>query len=119
VTTYQVVVSQTPAITLEVGEAEAVALYRQGLVVSSTPPIPPYAETAQTGFVDGGTPSARGDLVKLRSGTAAEWATAETGGARLVADEVALVDGEVVVGDGSTTVASLPRVGDVIDGGTL
>ena len=49
--------------------------------------------------------------IKIRRGTAAEWATAETSAAQLAAGEVAWVDNDLVKGDGTTKVASLPRAG--------
>ena len=55
----------------------------------------------------------RKDLVVVRHGTLAQWATAEAAGAVLLAGERGYIDDtkEDVVGDGTTKVASLPRVG--------
>lgn len=49
--------------------------------------------------------------IKIRRGTAAEWATAETSAAQLADGEVAWVDNDLVKGDGTTKAASLPRAG--------
>lgn len=53
----------------------------------------------------------RKDLLKPRAGSPAQWQAAESAGPALVANEVALVDGQLVVGDGVNNVASLPVVG--------
>ena len=121
-TTYQVTVSQTPSLTLSVSEAEALSLYRQGLIVTSSPAIPPSTETRTDRVISGGAAGARGSLIQLRAATSAEWAAAESAGPLLVLGEFAVVTNEtaLVRGDGSTKVASLPRFGggSTIDGGT-
>lgn len=55
----------------------------------------------------------RNQLVKLRSGTVAEFSAADTrdGGATLADGEVAVVGNSLVRGDGSSTTVGLPRVG--------
>lgn len=50
-------------------------------------------------------------MIRPRRGTAAQWAVAEAGGPALAAGELAVVDGQVVTGDGITPVAALPRAG--------
>lgn len=119
---YDVVLTLWPTrAAITVTDQEAQALYAQGLIYSSTPTlgVPVFSGTE---VVDGGTASARVALVKLRAGTAAQWATAETSAAVLSAGEFAVVTDEtaLVRGDGSTKVASLPRFGggSTIDGGT-
>lgn len=116
---YTVYLSLWPTTPIVVTDSEALALYAQGLVVSSTPTLG-VSVLYGTDTVDGGTPGGRVDLVKVRYGTAAQWATAETSGPMLAAGELAIVDNEFVRGDGTTKVASLTRVGGstLIDGGT-
>lgn len=122
--TYDVVLTlwpTRPAIT--VTEQEALALYSQGLIYSSTPTIGVPVLSGTT-TVDGGTAGARVALIKIRAATAAQWATAETGGPQLSVGEFGAVtdEGALVRGDGTTKVVSLPRYGgssSVIDGGTL
>jgi hypothetical protein len=55
----------------------------------------------------------RNVLIKLRSDTAAHWATADAaaGGAAVAAGETVIVDGDLVRGDGVTAVVALPRLG--------
>ena len=63
----------------------------------------------------------RKDLVTIRRGTLAQWATAEAAGPVLLAGERGYISdtNEDVVGDGVTKVASLPRVGSTTYGGLL
>ena len=49
--------------------------------------------------------------IKIRRGTAAQWATAESSTAQIADGEVAWVDNDLVKGDGTTKAASLPRAG--------
>ena len=120
--TYDVVLTLWPTrAPITVTEQEANALFAQGLIYSSTPTLG-VPVLAGTELVDGGTASARVALLKLRAGTAAQWATAETSAAVLSAGEFAVVTDQYVLvrGDGTTKVASLPRYGGgtTIDGGT-
>lgn len=116
---YDVVTTIWPTLTLTVTDSEALALFAQGLLVSSNPTIG-VSVTAATPRYDGGTASGRTGLIKIRYGTSSEWATAEASTAQVAAGEVVLTDTGFVRGDGATKVASLSRVGggSTIDGGT-
>lgn len=92
------------------GEVQAVTAAGTASLSAVAPPPGGNASLFPSAVIDGGT--ATGDrslLLRPRSGSSADWATAEVGGAALADREIAIVDNSLVIGDGVTPVAELPR----------